>query len=77
MPRHRLSTTEKGVHHDRNKRMSNLSIKWKTMLSIVAVVLAVPAAGSVPAQSGPWYGGASIDSTKSNVNAGEVNDYTR
>ena len=46
--------------------------------SIVATVLAVSLAGVVHAQSiTPWYAGVSIGSTKSNVNAGEVNDFFR
>ena len=49
----------------------------KKALSIVAAVLAVSAAGLAHAQSGPWYGGVSIGSAKSNVSAGEVNDYLR
>lgn len=50
----------------------------KKTLSIVAAVLAVSIAGAVHAQSiTPWYAGVSIGSTKSNVNAGEVNDFLR
>lgn len=52
----------------------------KNTLGIVAVVLGVSVAGAAHAQSqstNPWYGGVSIGSTKSNVNAGEVNDFLR
>ena len=49
----------------------------KRTLRIVAAVLAVSAAGAAQAQSPMWYGGVSIGSTKSNVSAGEVNDFLR
>jgi OOP family OmpA-OmpF porin len=46
-------------------------------LGIFAAVLAVSTTGAVQAQTTPWYGGVSIGSSKSNVNAGEVNDFLR
>ncbi len=49
----------------------------KKILSIVATVLAVSVAGIAQAQTGPWYGGVSLGQSKSNVDAGEVNDYLR
>jgi OOP family OmpA-OmpF porin len=52
----------------------------KKLLSLAAIVLAVSAAGAANAQSQsmtPWYGGVALGSTKSNVNAGEVNDFLR
>lgn len=50
----------------------------KKTLSIVAVLLAVSAAGAVQAQSAtPWYAGVSLGSSRSNVSAGEVNDFLR
>ena len=49
----------------------------KNALGIIAAVLAVSAAGSAQAQSASWYGGVSAGQTKSNVSAGEVNDFLR
>ncbi len=50
----------------------------KKTLSIVAAFLAVSAAGAVHAQSAtPWYAGVSLGSSRSNVSAGEVNDFLR
>ncbi|MEO8385179.1 MAG: outer membrane beta-barrel protein [Betaproteobacteria bacterium] len=50
----------------------------KNVLGIAAAILAVSAAGAAHAQTAtPWYGGVSAGSTKSNVNAGEVNDFLR
>lgn len=47
------------------------------ILTIVTAVLAVAVTGVVHAQSAPWYGGVSLGQSKSNVDAGEVNDYLR
>ena len=50
----------------------------KKTLSIVAALLAISAAGAVHAQSAaPWYAGVSLGSSRSNVSAGEVNDFLR
>jgi OmpA-OmpF porin, OOP family len=50
----------------------------KKLLSLAAIVLAVSAAGAANAQTNtPWYGGVALGSTKSNVDAGEVNDFLR
>ena len=52
----------------------------KNTLGIAAAVLAVSVAGAAHAQSQstpPWYGGVSLGSTKSNVDAGDVNNYLR
>lgn len=49
----------------------------KKILSIVTAVLAVSVAGIAHAQTAPWYGGVSLGQAKSNVDAGEVNDYLR
>lgn len=50
----------------------------KNVLRIAAAVFAASVAGVAHAQSvTPWYVGGSIGSAKSNVNAGEVNDYLR
>ena len=52
----------------------------KNTLGIAAAILAVSVAGAVHAQSQsipPWYGGVSLGSTKSNVDAGDVNTYLR
>ena len=49
----------------------------KNALGIIVAVLAVSAAGSAQAQSASWYGGVSAGQTKSNVSAGEVNDFLR
>ena len=50
----------------------------KKMIYLTAAALAAALAASAHAQqSMQWYGGASIGSTKSNVDAGEVNDFLR
>ena len=50
----------------------------KKSLGIAAALIAVFSTGAAHAQSAPpWYAGASIGSSKSNVNAGEVNDFLR
>ena len=49
----------------------------KQILSIITAVLAVSAVGTVHAQSTPWYGGVAFGQSRSNVDAGEVNDYVR
>ena len=50
----------------------------KKSLGIAAALLAVFSTGAAQAQSAPpWYVGASIGSSKSNVNAGEVNGFLR
>ena len=47
----------------------------KNVLRIAAAILSISTAGLAHAQSGPWYVGASAGSAKSNVSAGEVNDF--
>ncbi len=49
----------------------------KKPLGIIAAVLTLSTAGAVQAQSAPLYGGVSFGSTRSNVSAGEVNDFFR
>ncbi len=49
----------------------------KKILSIATTVLAVSAAGAAHAQATPWYVGAAGGQAKSNVDAGEVNEYIR
>ncbi|MCY7387100.1 MAG: outer membrane beta-barrel protein [Burkholderiales bacterium] len=50
----------------------------KNVLGIAAAILAVSVTGTAHAQSAtPWYVGGSLGTAKSNVNAGEVNDYLR
>ena len=50
----------------------------KKSLGIAAALIAVFSTGAAHAQSAPpWYVGASIGSSKSNVNAGEVNGFLR
>lgn len=47
----------------------------KKILSIATAVLAVSVAGAAQAQTTPWYGALSYGQLKSNVKAGEINDY--
>lgn len=49
----------------------------KKSLSTISALLALSVAGAAQAQSAPWYGGVSLGATRSNVNAGEVNDFLR
>ena len=52
----------------------------KKALTLVAAVLAASTVASAQAQSQsltPWYGGASIGSSRSNVSAGDVNNFLR
>lgn len=52
----------------------------KKALTLVAVVLAASTVASAQAQSQsltPWYGGASIGSSRSNVSSGDVNNFLR
>ncbi len=47
----------------------------KKILSIATAILAVSAAGAAQAQTTPWYGAVSFGQSKSNVKAGEINDF--
>ena len=49
----------------------------KKPLSIIATLLSLSIAGAAHAQSAPLYGGVSLGSSRSNVDAGEVNDFFR